>query len=738
MRSVYRPRHATRKPRAPRHARAATGAARPEPRRFRMLTAASLVLALVGALALSAKALGPVASSLEPGPTAWLGAWTPGDSWSLSSQTATSQLETAIGRTFDIGPSQVAWGRSLDGLPAWHVAQGRVPLISFGNGANFREVAAGVHDVYLISLARSIGGLQQPVLLRYASDMDRAARRDAASGRAFVAAWRHVHDLFADHGVRASWVWSPSAAAFGGARGGVERYWPGDGYVDWIGADGFSNGSCDGGSSWSDFGTLFTAFYAWGSARGKPLMVSETGTVEDPASPGRKAAWFRDAARTLAQSMPRIRAVVYFAGASGGCDWRPNTSAQSMQGFTDFARDPFFGQADGSPGPLPLLASTTTATSTTVAPTTTTTSTTTTTTTTQPAPTSTAPSSTCGSGGVAIGTGDSAQSVLNAHGAGTTYIVKAGTHLRNFSVQPKSGDKFCGEPGAVLDGARALQFAFYGGATNVTLDSITVQNYNTGTQHGAIEPALHATGWVLRNVSSLHNYWAGLAAADGMKILGGHYNDNDQLGIAGRSATDVTLDGLDGDPATFDGPELARNHRLHAECGYESGGMKWVIGRVTVRNAHVHDNDCQGLWADINANGSLIEHNLVEDNGAEGIFYEISQTAVIRNNRVFRNGNGMRNGWYWGGGITVAASFDVEIYGNRLSGNYNGITGTQQTRTDSTPPAHLLDHLHVHDNVVCATGAGGHPIGVVADNGADLATRDIAFFDNTVQSAACG
>ena len=53
---------------------------------------------------------------------------------------------------------------------------------------------------------------------------------------------------------------------------------------------------------------------------------------------------------------------------------------------------------------------------------------------------------------MAIGVGDDAQMVVNAHGAGTTYVVKAGTHLRNFSVQPKSGDRFCGEPGAVLDG----------------------------------------------------------------------------------------------------------------------------------------------------------------------------------------------------------------------------------------------------------------------------------------------
>ena len=98
----------------------------------------------------------------------------------------------------------------------------------------------------------------------------------------------------------------------------------------------------------------------------------------------------------------------------------------------------------------------------------------------------------------------------------------------------------------------------------------------------------------------------------------------------------------------------------------------------------------------------------MEHNRAEGIFYEISQDAVIRNNRVYRNG--LRGaGWYWDGGITVASSFNVEVYGNRLSGNYNGITGTQQDRPDSTPPAHLLDDLHVHDNLICATAGGSTP-----------------------------
>jgi hypothetical protein len=727
MRFGRRPRHAAPKSGAPRHLHAARGRLW----RSRSFTTAALVLALVGAVTLSVKAIGP-AAPVSPSPTAaLLGAWVKGSSESPSAQqAATSQLEAAIGRKLAIGHSYVPWGQGLGSVPALNAAAGRIPLITFGGGADPRAVAVGRYDPYLTSLARGVGAIGRPVLLRYDWTADRTTqRRSWRSGSPFVAAWRHVHDLFAAQGVRGSWVWSPAADVFGG--GGADRYWPGDGYVDWVGADGFNAAACNG-TAWRDFATIFKAFYAWGSATGKPLIVSETGTVEDRADPARKRAWYLDAARTLAGSMPRIRAVVYF-DEGGRCDWRPDTSAPSMEGFVRLANDPFFG---GTGAPAPPAPSTTA----TTRPATTTTATTRPpTTTTAPPATTPAPASKCVSnGGVPIGTGDNAQDVVNAHGAGTTYLVKAGTHQRNFSVRPKSGDTFCGEPGAVLEGGRSLKTAFSGGATNVTIDSVTVQNYSNGRQGGAIHPDVHASGWTLRNVSAIHNYWAGLMGADGMKVLGGHYNDNDQLGIGNNASTAMVLDGLDGDPSTIDGPELARNHTLHESCYWEGGGMKWALGQVTIRNAHVHDNDCIGLWGDINAKNALIEHNLIEHNRAEGIFYEISQDAVIRNNRVYRNGYAAdRGGWYWDGGITVASSFNVEVYDNRLSGNYNGITGTQQTRTDSTPPAHLLSDFNVHDNLICATGAGGHATGVISDNGTNFATRAITFTRNTIQTAAC-
>jgi beta-mannanase len=382
MRSSQAPRHVKRSPRPPRHLPAGSGprhvrSSRPPVERAgrprRALTAIVLVLGLVGTLALTAAAQrSPVDASLEPPSTAWLGGWVKGDSWALAAQQgATLQLEEAIGRKLDIGHSWVPWGSGLGRLPAWHVSEGRIPLISFGNGGSTREVAAGQHDAYLASLATSIRGLGRPVLLRYGWEMDGRTRQYwVVSAADYQKAWRHVRALFAAQGVRASWVWSPNADAFAGARGGVDQYYPGDDQVDWIGTDGYNWNTCNGRSHWEDFATIFRSFYAWGSARNKPLMISETGTVEDPLNPGRKAAWFDDAARTLARSMPRVKAVVYF-DESKQCDWRPNTSQTSMAGFTRFARDPFFGPVSSPPSSLPPAPTSSSSTTTTRPPATT-------------------------------------------------------------------------------------------------------------------------------------------------------------------------------------------------------------------------------------------------------------------------------------------------------------------------------------------------------------------------------
>ena len=269
---------------------------------------------------------------------AWLGSWVASRYGSSREgrERAVLELESKLDRKLAIDHTYVPWGTSIGWQPAWDLAQGRIPLISFGFGGDTREVAAGRHDAYLRSLAEEVRGLGRPVLLRYAYEMDGENSTSwVHSGGDYVAAWRHVHKLFA--GLDAAWVWAPNASAFADPPA-VERYWPGDGYVDWVGADGYNWYGCRNRTDWRGFGEVFRPFYAWAGARGKPLMIAEAGTTEDSADPGRKQAWYTDAAAAL-RAMPKVRAVVFF-DSSNPCPWWVDTTARSLDGFRRLARDP--------------------------------------------------------------------------------------------------------------------------------------------------------------------------------------------------------------------------------------------------------------------------------------------------------------------------------------------------------------------------------------------------------------
>jgi len=163
--------------------------------------------------------------------------------------------------------------------------------------------------------------------------------------------------------------------------------------------------------------------------------------------------------------------------------------------------------------------------------------------------------------------------------------------------------------------------------------------------------------------------------------------------------------------------------------------MKWVATHVTVTNSRVHDNACKGLWTDGGTHDSVITNNQIYNNWTEGIFIEISSGATITGNTVYGNGfrtnPGSGNGcaWLWGGGITIASSDHTEIAHNNVYGNCNGITGTQQNRPDGNPG--ILQSMNVHDNTI--SGPKGKT-GAVADNGANLSSRSIAFSNNTTSN----
>ena len=81
---------------------------------------------------------------------------------------------------------------------------------------------------------------------------------------------------------------------------------------------------------------------------------------------------------------------------------------------------------------------------------------------------------------------------------------------------------------------------------------------------------------------------------------------------------------------------------------------------MVVRGNYVHDNNCAGLWSDIDNINTTYEDNRIENNYAQGLFIEISDKGVIRNNVIRGN---------MGTGILFNSSSDQDVYGNTLTDN---------------------------------------------------------------------
>ena len=245
---------------------------------------------------------------------------------------AVRALEARLGFTLSIDNHYRPWTNTFWRDEQDDIATGRTPMVSWtGQGTTAAAIASGSEDANIARVADAVKALRGRVLVRFAYEMDqpRGGPRYLGSPAQFIAAWRHVYDMFQARGVsNARIVWAPIAANY--ATGVAQSFYPGNRYVDWIGADGYNWYPGRPGSKWTTFGDIFARFYAWAAPRGKPLIVAETGVQEDPAVPGRKAAWFPDAAAWI-RSHSAIRAVSYFDGISPkGYDFRVDTSSASF------------------------------------------------------------------------------------------------------------------------------------------------------------------------------------------------------------------------------------------------------------------------------------------------------------------------------------------------------------------------------------------------------------------------
>lgn len=253
------------------------------------------------------------------------------------------------GRAPDIREYYASWGDDFDADGNTFLWQhGQLPMLSLvPSDTALADIGGGYDDAYVRSLAKQIASYHGPLVLSFAGEMNgpwNSWGPGNAKAADFVAAWKHVHDVFHELKVgNVIWAWSPHVVD-SGTKAALKPYYPGDAYVDWVGLIGYY-GPIDG----TAFSSLFapTMKEIAGFTR-RPVLLTETGVAESP----RKEAQVRDLFQGAAAA--GVIGLVWYdqrkdwPGSSQMMDWRIDTSLGSRAAFRAESTRNHFGHPFGS------------------------------------------------------------------------------------------------------------------------------------------------------------------------------------------------------------------------------------------------------------------------------------------------------------------------------------------------------------------------------------------------------
>jgi hypothetical protein len=251
---------------------------------------------------------------------------------------------------------------------------GSIPVLSWSsasipssiNESNYQlsDVINGTYDSYIRSFATAAKAWGHPFFLRFNWEMNGnwfSWSEGVNGNRAgeYVAAWRHVHDIFTEVGAtNATWVWCPNVDPTNSFQN-LSSLYPGDAYVDWTGLDGYNWGTNPvkpGG--WKTFDQIYKSTYSnivTNIAPSKPMLIGEVASSEYG---GSKAAWIREMLSKVPKEYPAIRGLLWFDHFADNMDWPIETTSSASTAFaegiqnTDYVGNTFSGLAASAIQPL--------------------------------------------------------------------------------------------------------------------------------------------------------------------------------------------------------------------------------------------------------------------------------------------------------------------------------------------------------------------------------------------------
>jgi hypothetical protein len=250
-----------------------------------------------------------------------------------------SFMDCALSCTFNPLPTtQFSEIRQRGAIPMLSWGSDTTPVGSEGSNLSLSAIADGSLDGYLTRVARQAKRWGHPFFLRFDWEMNGnwfpwGVATPGNTAAEYVAAWRHVHDVFAAQGANnVTWVWCPNTGWDTSQR---DQY-PGNAYVDWTCLDGYNWGT--GGTfgesygGWQSFSKIYKKSYRalLKVAPNKPIMVGEFASTNIG---GSKPRWIANALATIPRKFKKIAAIVYFDDADSGMDWPINSSPGSALAF---------------------------------------------------------------------------------------------------------------------------------------------------------------------------------------------------------------------------------------------------------------------------------------------------------------------------------------------------------------------------------------------------------------------
>jgi beta-mannanase len=210
------------------------------------------------------------------------------------------------------------------------------------------DVISGRYDTYIREFATKAKAWGHPFLLRFNWEMNGnwfpwAEGVNGNQPGQYVAAWRHVHDIFTAVGAtNVSWVWCPNVE-WNGTLANIASTYPGDEYVDWTGLDGYNWGTNPAHPGrWETFRQLYRSTYQYITetvAPSKPMLIGEIGSTEYG---GSKATWIREMLSQIPTEYPKIRALLWFDKFDSGMDWPIETSSTAESAFAEGIHNPAY------------------------------------------------------------------------------------------------------------------------------------------------------------------------------------------------------------------------------------------------------------------------------------------------------------------------------------------------------------------------------------------------------------